>query len=931
MANSSIRYPTASISDLENTEVVTLSNSVIIDQPDSTRKTTLASILSSLGIMRCISFSKGGVLESQKDTAFYEEDGTFYTWAGPYPKIVEAGSTPKDSGGIGDGAWISNKNTPLVRTWKYHAVDDGETTIQLPKDIPIVDVQTVYVQGIRQDLNEGFIYNANDSTITLADGLVAGDLVTVIIGVAPDSDKDIFAALKGTDGASNIGTQSGGTVQAVLDNLLLKNQQLTDKLASNNGASNIGTLNGITVEDALSNNAANIREHWRRQLSDAGLNLVDGSFEEGATVSASADAIWCMAEGQCYTWGGNLSKIVPAGSTPGTTGGIGLGKWVSVGDASLRTNLASGSGSSLVTYTNPNGPGVPMPLDVRIGQTYFMSDYGVSPSSTAEENTARINSVFSSLGGKPFITQFVFDCKGVVLINDSLLLKNNMDILIHAGTEIKNVAGTNRPVFISEYWFNTISNPSDLTQQSDYLGIRGGGIINYNKSGTAPGGLNTHAICIAGVKRLKLGGGLKVGGAFKYAYLVANIDYLDAQGLEFDNHSDGLHLQPPLYHAYIRNLRGHTGDDMLAMTGGDYSSYDLGTRGNFSFIDVEGLFNDQTLCAVKLAGNDGVEFKHVSVRGIHGTCQHAPVRIWADHNLTKTIVKYAGFDDISAIPGSGHALCEIYDRGLGEVFADQVVVRGVSTNLTSLAMPVVDVRGSIGVTVYNLDMDVPRNSKLGFACGDGSGNDKSRVFSVNIKSKNTSLSADQYSSLCLVTRGVVDNVIISGAVDHKSAATLVQHRGGTLRNITVDNVTYSNGHVFKQFAANSDGSTPTLNLNNLVGTESGKLAVFYKGGVVSSNNVTLLSTSGNMIETTEQGIVDIYGSINYGNSLIPSTVTSGFNYRAYGFGLTVDAANLQRTGNQCCNNNNSSFGTGAGLIAFAPGTGWKNLVTGATG
>ena len=170
------------------------------------------------------------------------------------------------------------------------------------------------------------------------------------------------------------------------------------------------------------------------------------------------------------------------------------------------------SGSSLVTYTNPNGPGVPMPLDVRIGQTYFMSDYGVSPSSTAEENTARINSVFSSLGGKPFITQFVFDCKGVVLINGSLLLKNNMDILIHAGTEIRNVAGTNRPVFISEYWFKTISNPSDLTQKSDYLGIRGGGIINYNKSGTAPGGLNTHAVCIAGVKRLKLGGGLKVGG-----------------------------------------------------------------------------------------------------------------------------------------------------------------------------------------------------------------------------------------------------------------------------------------------------------------------------------------------------------------------------------------------------------------------------------
>lgn len=597
----------------------------------------------------------------------------------------------------------------------------------------------------------------------------------------------------------------------------------------------------------------------------------------------------------------------------------------------LRQELSAKRGSSLITYTNPNGPGVPMPLDVRVGQTYFMSDYGVSPSSTAEENTARINSVFSSLGGQSFISQFVFDCKGVVLINGSLLLKNNMDILIHAGTEIKNVAGTNRPVFISEYWFDTISNPSDLTKQSDYLGIRGDGIINYNQSGTAPGGLNTHAVCIAGVKRLKLGGGLKVGGAFKYAYLVANIDYLDAQGLEFDNGSDGLHLQPPIYHAYVRNLRGHTGDDLFAMTGGDYSSYDLGTRGDFSFIDVEGLFNDNTLCAVKLAGNAGVEFKHVTVRGIHGTCQHAPIRIWADHDLTETVVKYASFYEIAAIPGAGHGLCEIYDRGLGEVFADQVVVEGISVNLTNLATPVVDVRGSVGVTVYNLDMDVPRNSKFGFACGDGAGNDKSRVFNVNIKSKNTSLSADQYSSLCLVTRGVVDNVTIKGAVDHKSAATLVQQRGGTLKSITVNNITYSDGHIFRQFAANSDTSTPILHLNNLIGTNSGKLALFHKGGVVSSNNVTLLSTNGNPIETTEPGIVDIYGSINYGKSLIPSTKEDGFYYRAYGFGLTVDASNLQRYGGQFCKNSNPSFSTGVGLIAFAEGTGWKNIVTGNLG
>ncbi|EML0361667.1 hypothetical protein RI835_000998 [Providencia rettgeri] len=663
-----------------------------------------------------------------------------------------------------------------------------------------------------------------------------------------------------------------------------------------------------------------------------------GTFQGGAEVkNVNEVVLWRKpdGDGEYYRCDGDLPKSVPENSTPESTGGIKTtdnpsGLWVSVGDAALRSDLKNNAGSSLVTYTNPNGPAIPMPVDVRIGQTYSMSDFGVSAKATAAENTARINATLNALSGKSYISQFIFDLKGSAYINGSIITPNNTDIKVEVGTHLINVAGTNRPIFISEHWFATIANPSDLSKKSDYLGIHGGGEINYNKFGTAPGGLNTHAICIAGVKRLKLGGGLKVGGAFKYAYLVANVDYLDAQSLQFDNESDGLHLQPPIYHAYVRNLQGHTGDDLFAMTGGDYDSYDLGTRGNFHFIDVEGLFNDNTLCAVKLAGNDGVEFKHVSVKGIHGTCKNAPIRIWADHNLTNTVVKHASFDEISAIPRAGYALCELFDRGLGKVSVDQVSVKNISTNLTALGTPIIDVRSSVDLIAYNIDMDVPRNARIGFSCGNGEGNDKSRIFNINIDAKNTALSSDQYSSLCLVTRGVVDNVNMKGGVEHKAAATLCQQRGGTLKNITISDTTYANGHIFRQFAANIDGSTPTVHLNNLIGTTSGKLALFHKGGRVSANNVTLLSSGSGLIETTEAGIVDIYGSINHGQSLIPSEKKTGFEYRAFGFGLTVDAENLQRTGTQMCNNINASFGAGVGLIAYATGSGWKNLITGAT-
>lgn len=151
------------------------------------------------------------------------------------------------------GSWISTKaigsNASFVRIWKYRAVTDGETIIQLPTDMPIVDVQTIYVQGMRQDVGEGFTYNEGDATLTLADELEAGNLVTVIIGITdPDLDIDVFAVLKGTDGASNIGTATGYTVEERLVSLDSKvDPTLRTDLALNNGFALVGQVSSFTA------------------------------------------------------------------------------------------------------------------------------------------------------------------------------------------------------------------------------------------------------------------------------------------------------------------------------------------------------------------------------------------------------------------------------------------------------------------------------------------------------------------------------------------------------------------------------------------------------------------------------------------------------------------------------------------------------------
>lgn len=67
------------------------------------------------------------------------------------------------------------------------------------------------------------------------------------------------------------------------------------------------------------------------------------SFEDGATLTLPNQVLRYEETGEYYRWDGEFPKIVSSGSTPEASGGIGLGAWLSVGDASLRSDLKSSS------------------------------------------------------------------------------------------------------------------------------------------------------------------------------------------------------------------------------------------------------------------------------------------------------------------------------------------------------------------------------------------------------------------------------------------------------------------------------------------------------------------------------------------------------------------------------------------------------------
>jgi hypothetical protein len=89
-----------------------------------------------------------------------------------------------------------------------------------------------------------------------------------------------------------------------------------------------------------------------RQLAQEAISsfgwILKQSFETGATLTLPNEALLWGSNGEYYRWSGSLPKTVAAGSTPESAGGVGQGAWVGIGDAALKTMLASSAGASMI-------------------------------------------------------------------------------------------------------------------------------------------------------------------------------------------------------------------------------------------------------------------------------------------------------------------------------------------------------------------------------------------------------------------------------------------------------------------------------------------------------------------------------------------------------------------------------------------------------
>lgn len=78
------------------------------------------------------------------------------------------------------------------------------------------------------------------------------------------------------------------------------------------------------------------------------VKVKDFTFSTGYTITDQKQCLLNLADNKYYQWFGTLPKVVSAGSTPATSGGIGALLWVDRTDLMLRSYLSSSAGADLI-------------------------------------------------------------------------------------------------------------------------------------------------------------------------------------------------------------------------------------------------------------------------------------------------------------------------------------------------------------------------------------------------------------------------------------------------------------------------------------------------------------------------------------------------------------------------------------------------------
>ncbi|WP_454740889.1 SGNH/GDSL hydrolase family protein [Citrobacter freundii] len=141
-----------------------------------------------------------------------------------------------------------------------------------------------------------------------------------------------------------------------------------------------------------------MEERYKTAIVNLGWNPV-GTFQGGAIVNAAGDIVQDTSDLTWYRWDDltTLPKNIPAGSTPGSTGGTGKGKWQAVDVADvLRKDLAKPTGASLSGHFQST-------VRQHLIESAHITDFGGGVGAMAAVNASALAAARSAVGSGKII------------------------------------------------------------------------------------------------------------------------------------------------------------------------------------------------------------------------------------------------------------------------------------------------------------------------------------------------------------------------------------------------------------------------------------------------------------------------------------------------------------------------------------------------
>ena len=174
-----------------------------------------------------------------------------------------------------------------------------------------------------------------------------------------------------------------------------------------------GIVSGTTAislnEQAILTHSAGSVDLGELAVSREEYVTLPGSFDTGATLNVKNELL--THTGGKYRWDGEFPKIVPAGSSPDSTGEVKLGAWVGVGDVSLRTQLSSygsGNGDNIVSHKQPFTGSINSTVGDKLSSILSPFDFGAVGDGVADDTDA----IYAYCAAVKLAGQSVYDFAG---------------------------------------------------------------------------------------------------------------------------------------------------------------------------------------------------------------------------------------------------------------------------------------------------------------------------------------------------------------------------------------------------------------------------------------------------------------------------------------------------------------------------------------